>query len=136
MRNRDKVKKNYRKVSESCGPSLRELRARGPAPGVTDLGVRYLVGQARVRLEGDQDHDQEENKQPPQVRTGCPNLRVLCLQDVERISLATLSLALLHLTELRVLDHNFLHEALYLMHRTGILEHDFLGEIVFCCCKL
>ena len=68
---------------------------------------------------------------------GCFKLRILSLIDVEKVppeinteiihakkiyfkvSLHTLTLLLIHLPELRVLDHNQLHEALNLMHRTS-----------------
>ncbi len=64
---------------------------------------------------------------------GCPNLRVLCLDDVERVSLSTLSLALLRLGGIRTLDHNFLHEALFLMHKTGLLCDNYIDVSYFFC---
>ena len=51
----------------------------------------------------------------PEIKTKkSPILKVLF-----KVSLHTLTLLLIHLPELRVLDHNQLHEALNLLHRTS-----------------
>jgi len=45
---------------------------------------------------------------------------VIDLTDIEKLSLHTLSLLLINLPGLQILDHNQLHEALWLMHKTGM----------------
>jgi len=42
------------------------------------------------------------------------------LTDLEKLSLHTLTLLLINLPQLQILDHNQLHEALWLMHKTGM----------------
>jgi len=94
-------------VSKTC-PRLKELRLRGPAE-VTDLGVRYLTGINETA------EDMALHRKP-----GCPKLEVIDLTDIERLSLHTLTLLLINLPDLQILDHNHLHEALWLMHKTGM----------------
>ena len=55
---------------------------------------------------------------PPSV--GCLRLRVLSLNDVEKLQLSTLSLLLLHLPKLRAIEHNQIHETMFLMVQTGM----------------
>ena len=50
---------------------------------------------------------------------GCFRLRVLSIRDVEKVSLQTITVLLLNLPELAVLEHNLLHEAVSIMHKTG-----------------
>lgn len=50
---------------------------------------------------------------------GCLRLQVVSLRGVDKVSLATLSILLLHLRDLRVLDHDRVHEALQLMQQAG-----------------
>ena len=96
-----------RVLSNSC-PRLRELRLRAPA-AVTDLGVRYLAG-----LNPSAAQQTAAGRGP-----GCLGLEVVELTDLS-LSLHTLSLLLLHLPSLTSLDHNHLHEALWLMDKTGM----------------
>lgn len=96
-----------RTVSNNC-PNLKELKVRGPAP-VTDLGLRYVAGCNETA------EDMWIDRKP-----GCFKLEVLDLMDIEKISLHTLTLLLINLPELRILDHNHLHEALWLMNKTGM----------------
>jgi len=96
-----------RMVSTTC-TGLKELRLRGPAE-VTDLGVRYLTGINETA------EDSAMKRKP-----GCLLLEVIDLTDIEKLSLHTITLLLIHLPELRVLDYNHLHEALWLMHKTGM----------------
>lgn len=94
-------------ISKTC-PSLRELRLRGPAD-VTDLGVRYLTGINETA------EDRALGRKP-----GCRNLEVVDLTDIEKLSLHTITLLLINLPAIQILDHNHLHEALWLMHKTGM----------------
>jgi len=96
-----------RTLSTSC-PNLRELRLRGPAY-VTDLGMRYLTGINPTA------QDKNQSKKP-----GCFKLQVLELIDIEKLSLHTITLLLINLPELKILDHNHLHEALWMMDKTGM----------------
>jgi len=96
-----------RTISNTC-KQLRELRLRGPAE-VTDLGVRYLTGINETAS------DRALGKRP-----GCTLLEVIDLTDLEKLSLHTLTLLLINLPQLQILDHNQLHEALWLMHKTGM----------------
>jgi len=96
-----------RVVSSTC-KHLHEFRIRGPAP-ITDLGLRYLIGLNETA------EDVVSNRRP-----GCFKLEVVDLTDIEKLSLHTLTLMLIHLQNLRVLEHNHLHEALWLMHKTGM----------------
>ena len=98
-----------RVVSNTC-PRLRELRLRGPA-NVTDLGVRYLTG---INKSAQQLINQHSNNNP-----GCHLLEVLDLTDIS-LSLHTITLLLIHLQKLTILDHNNLHEALWMMDKTGM----------------
>ncbi len=139
-------------VSETCA-ELRELRicGGGHMSKVGDLGLRYLAGLIptvgqRVRKLGNRVLDfymhrvstkylslnsvhkvhlpeDSEHAITTTGRIGCFKLRLLTLLDVEKVSLHTLTLLLIHLPELRVLDHNQLHEALKLMHKTGMEDN-------------
>ncbi|CAB4062259.1 unnamed protein product [Lepeophtheirus salmonis] len=111
-------------ISETCS-NLRELRFCGPCK-VSDLGLRYIAGTnltigSRRRRIG---HLSDEEL--PYVTTkpisGCFKLRILSLMDVEKISLHTISLLLIHLPELLVLEHNHLLEAIWLMNKTGMSD--------------
>jgi len=95
-----------RVISNTCR-ELRELRLRGPA-SVTDLGVRYLTGINKTL-------QQTQAQDSP----GCLKLEVLDLTDIS-LSLHTITLLLIHLQKLTILDHNHLHEALWLMDKTGM----------------
>merc|ERR1712012_22010 len=95
-----------RVISNNC-QNLKELRIRGPC-SVTDLGVRYLTGINKTAQQFNQ------NKGP-----GCFKLEVLDLSDIS-LSLHTITLLLIHLQHLTILDHNHLHEALWLMDKTGM----------------
>ena len=46
--------------------------------------------------------------------------QVIDLTDIQKLSLHTITLLLINLPELRILDHNHLHEALYMMDKTGM----------------
>jgi len=96
-----------RTISKTCN-NLREIRVRGPAY-VTDLGVRYLIGMNTTA------QDLAENNKP-----GCSKLEVIDLTDIDKLSLHTITLLLINLPELKILDHNHLHEALYMMDKTGM----------------
>jgi len=96
-----------RATSNTC-TNLKEFRIRGPAP-ITDLGLRYLLGLNETA------QDAALKRSP-----GCKSLEVIHLTDIEKISLHTLTLILIHLRNLRILEHNHLHEALWLMHKTGM----------------
>ena len=65
-----------------------------------------------------------QNKSP-----GCFKLEVLDLSDIS-LSLHTLTLLLIHLQHLTILDHNHLHEALWLMDKTGMdsKKHHYLAS--------
>jgi len=88
--------------------NLREIRLRGPAY-VTDLGVRYLIGMNSTAEESVKDQ-----------KPGCLKLEVVDLTDLDRLSLHTITLLLINLTSLKVLEHNHLHEALWMMDKTGM----------------
>jgi len=117
-------------VSETCS-GLVELRLCGGGGGghcgqskVGDLGLRYIAGLVptvgqRVRKLVHLPDEPEEALATTSATPGCFKLRILSLIDVEKVSLQTLTLLLIHLPELRVLDHNQLHEALNLLHRTS-----------------
>ena len=47
-------------------------------------------------------------------------VQVIDLTDIEKLSLHTIVLLLMNLPELRILDHNHLHEALWKMDKTGM----------------
>eukprot|EP00090_Calanus_glacialis_P003393 TRINITY_DN12513_c0_g1_i1.p1 TRINITY_DN12513_c0_g1~~TRINITY_DN12513_c0_g1_i1.p1 ORF type:complete len:570 (-),score=148.82 TRINITY_DN12513_c0_g1_i1:78-1787(-) len=96
-----------RTIGNTCA-GLKEIRLRGPAY-VTDLGVRYLTGMNTTA------QDFQLNR-----KTGCPKLEVIDLTDIEKLSLHTITLLLINLPELRILDHNHLHEALWMMDKTGM----------------
>jgi len=100
-------------ISTTCA-NLRELRLRGPAE-VSDLGVRYLTGINETA------RDTALKRKP-----GCLNLEIIELTGLDKLSLHTLTLLLIHLPKLKVLDHNQLHEALWLMHKTG-MENEILN---------
>jgi len=102
------VNNNIIRTVSNCCPYLKEFRIRGPAP-VTDLGLRYLIGLNETA-------EDVVNKKKP----GCILLEIVDLRDIERISLHTITLMLIHLQNLRILEHNHLHEALWLMHKTGM----------------
>jgi len=102
------VNNNIARALSNTATKLREFRIRGPAP-ITDLGLRYLIGLNETAQDA-------ANKKRP----GCFNLEVVALMDIEKLSLHTLTLMLIHLHKLRILDHNHLHEALWLMHKTGM----------------
>ena len=109
----------FKTLSESC-QNLRELYVSGPLPELTDLGLRYIAGQIPTSSGA---ADQGSMKyQESGKRTGCLMLQKLCLDKLEKVSLATLSTLLLHMEDLRVLDHSKLHEALWLMKQAGALE--------------
>lgn len=99
-------------LAVTCAGNLRELRICGPCK-VSDLGLRYIAG--LVPTIGQM---VRAGSSVSKV-AGCWNLEVLSLLDVEKISLHTITLLLLNLPELQVLDHNHLHEALWLLHKTG-----------------
>jgi len=99
-----------RVISNNCH-MLKELRLRGPT-SISDLGVRYLTG---INKTAQQLSKQGKKSKAP----GCPDLEVLDLTDIS-VSLHTLTLLLIHLQKLKILDHNHLHEALWLMDKTGM----------------
>jgi len=101
-----------RQAANTC----RGLRVVGVSGSeVTDLGVRYLAGLAPTAQQTEEGGEQ-----------GCKRLHTLDLTDVTEISLHTLSLLLLHLPRLVALLHNNLHQALWLMAKTG-MDCDMLG---------
>jgi hypothetical protein len=143
-------------VSETC-TELKELRLCGGGGGhqcsqnkVGDLGLRYLAGLIPTvghRKPGEKERvisvlyvyskvtksflPDVSSSVPTTAKTGCFKLRVLSLLDVEKVSLHTLTLLLLHLPELRVLDHNQLHEALRLMHKSGMEDHLLQLKVIY-----
>ena len=76
---------------------------------MTDLGVRYLIGMNSTAEESVKDQ-----------KPGCLKLEVVDLTDLDRLSLHTITLLLINLTSLKVLEHNHLHEALWMMDKTGM----------------
>ena len=78
----------------------------------SSISLRYLTGINKTA-----EQSSHENRDTP--GPGCHHLEVLDLTEIS-LSLHTITLLLIHLQKLTILDHNHLHEALWLMDKTGM----------------